>query len=65
MSHYRRHSLEPSIDSISGRFRDYLNFQRHDDDVINKPDFRELDFGSPTSPLKATCLLLLLSDTSR
>ncbi|XP_009116538.1 TPR repeat-containing thioredoxin TTL4 [Brassica rapa] len=42
MSHYRRHSLEPSIDSISSRFRDSLNFQRDDDDVINKPDFREL-----------------------
>lgn len=53
MSHYRRHSLEPSIDSIAGRFRDSLNFQRRDDDdVINKPDFRELDFGSPKSPLK-------------
>ncbi|KAJ4896143.1 TPR repeat-containing thioredoxin TTL4 [Raphanus sativus] len=46
MSHFRRHSLEPSIDSISGRFRDSLNFQRDHDDVINKPDFRELDFGS-------------------
>ncbi|KAH0912357.1 hypothetical protein HID58_035678 [Brassica napus] len=44
MSHYRRHSLEPSIDSISSRFRDSLNFQRDDDDVINKPDFRELDY---------------------
>lgn len=44
MSHYRRHSLEPSIDSITNRFRDSLNFQRDDDDVINKPDFRELDY---------------------
>ncbi|CAH2063654.1 unnamed protein product [Thlaspi arvense] len=51
MSHYRRHSLEPSIDSITSKFRDSLNFQR-DDDVINKPDFRELDFGSPISPLR-------------
>ncbi|CAG7865909.1 unnamed protein product [Brassica rapa] len=44
MSHYRRHSLEPSIDSITNRFRDSLNFQRDDDDVINKPDFRELNY---------------------
>lgn len=51
MSHYRRHSLEPSIDSNTGKFRDSLNFTR-DDDVINKPDFRELDFGSPVSPLR-------------
>ncbi|XP_023639155.1 TPR repeat-containing thioredoxin TTL4 isoform X2 [Capsella rubella] len=50
-SHYRRHSLEPSIDSISRTFRDSLSFQR-DDDVIDKPDFRELDFGSPVSPLR-------------
>ncbi|CAL9245898.1 unnamed protein product [Arabidopsis halleri] len=48
MSHYRRHSLEPSITT---KFRDSLNFQR-DDDVIDKPDFRELDFGSPISPLR-------------
>ncbi|ESQ44220.1 hypothetical protein EUTSA_v10005818mg [Eutrema salsugineum] len=51
MSHYRRHSLEPSIDSITGKFRDSLSFQRNDD-VINKPDFRELDLGSPISPLR-------------
>ncbi|CAA7054205.1 unnamed protein product [Microthlaspi erraticum] len=51
MSHCRRHSLEPSIDSITGKFRDSLNFHR-DDDVINKPDFRELDLGSPISPLR-------------
>lgn len=48
MSHCRRHSLEPSI---TAKFRDSLNFHR-DDDVINKPDFRELDLGSPISPLR-------------
>ncbi|AEC10141.1 unnamed protein product [Arabidopsis thaliana] len=47
MSHSRRLSLEPAIDSITGRFRD---LQRNDDDV-NKPDFRELDLGSPVSTL--------------
>lgn len=46
MSHSRRLSLEPAIDSITGRFRD---LQRDDD--INKPDFRELDLGSPVSTL--------------
>ena len=49
MSHSRRLSLEPAI---TGRFRDSLSLQRHDnDDVINKPDFRELDLGSPVSTL--------------
>ncbi|XP_010504817.1 PREDICTED: TPR repeat-containing thioredoxin TTL4-like [Camelina sativa] len=43
-SHYRRHSLEPSI---TGKFRDSLSFQRDDDVTVDKPDFRELDFGSP------------------
>lgn len=46
MSHSRRLSLEPAIDSITGRFRD---LQRNDD--VNKPDFRELDLGSPVSTL--------------
>ncbi|KAH0933047.1 hypothetical protein HID58_010164 [Brassica napus] len=50
MSHSRRLSLEPAIDSTSRRFRDSLTLQRHDDDV-NKPDFRELDLGSPVSTL--------------
>ncbi|KAH0882125.1 hypothetical protein HID58_058221 [Brassica napus] len=41
--------IEPAI---TGRFRDSLSLQRHDnDDVINKPDFRELDLGSPVSTL--------------
>ncbi|XP_010517786.1 PREDICTED: inactive TPR repeat-containing thioredoxin TTL3-like [Camelina sativa] len=50
MSHSRRLSLEPAIDSITGRFRD---LKRHDDDDedVNKPDFRELDLGSPVSTL--------------
>ncbi|ESQ52972.1 hypothetical protein EUTSA_v10016343mg [Eutrema salsugineum] len=50
MSHSRRLSLEPAIDSITGRFRDSLSLQR-DHDVVNKPDFRELDLGSPVSTL--------------
>lgn len=50
MSHSRRLSLEPAIDSsITGRFRDSLSLRRDDD--VNKPDFRELDLGSPVSPL--------------
>ncbi|KAJ0258380.1 Inactive TPR repeat-containing thioredoxin TTL3 [Hirschfeldia incana] len=50
MSHSRRLSLEPAI---TGRFRDSLSLHKdHDnDDVINKPDFRELDLGSPVSTL--------------
>ncbi|KAJ0262513.1 Inactive TPR repeat-containing thioredoxin TTL3 [Hirschfeldia incana] len=52
MSHSRRLSLEPAIDSstTSRRFRDSLTLRR-DDDVVNKPDFRELDLGSPVSTL--------------
>ncbi|KAG2332277.1 hypothetical protein Bca4012_018170 [Brassica carinata] len=46
MSHSRRLSLEPAI---TGRFRDSVSLQRHDD--VNKPDFRELDLGSPVSTL--------------
>uniref|UniRef100_A0A1J3K4Q6 Inactive TPR repeat-containing thioredoxin TTL3 n=1 Tax=Noccaea caerulescens TaxID=107243 RepID=A0A1J3K4Q6_NOCCA len=49
MSHSRRLSLEPAIDSITPRFRDSLSLQRDDD--VNKPDFRELDLGSPVSTL--------------
>ncbi|KAF3547895.1 hypothetical protein DY000_02002343 [Brassica cretica] len=49
MSHSRRLSLEPAIDSTSRRFRDSLTLQRDDD--VNKPDFRELDLGSPVSTL--------------
>lgn len=48
MSHYRRHSLEPSI---TGKYRDSLTFRR-DDDVIDKPDFREL--GSPLRPRRSS-----------
>ncbi|KFK35092.1 hypothetical protein AALP_AA5G234100 [Arabis alpina] len=46
MSHYRRHSLEPSIDSITGKYRDSLTFRR-DDDVIDKPD-------SPVRPRRSS-----------
>ncbi|CAH8387566.1 unnamed protein product [Eruca vesicaria subsp. sativa] len=49
MSHSRRLSLEPAIDSTSRRFRDSLSLQTNDD--VNKPDFRELDLGSPVSTL--------------
>ncbi|KAG2245172.1 hypothetical protein Bca52824_092975 [Brassica carinata] len=47
MSHSRRLSLEPAI---TGRFRDSLSLQT-DDVINNKPDFRELDLGSPVSTL--------------
>ncbi|KAJ4869872.1 Inactive TPR repeat-containing thioredoxin TTL3 [Raphanus sativus] len=49
MSHSRRLSLEPAIDSTARSFRDSLTLQRGDD--FNKPDFRELDLGSPVSTL--------------
>ncbi|KFK37110.1 hypothetical protein AALP_AA4G214100 [Arabis alpina] len=54
MSHSRRLSLEPAIDTITtNRVRDSLSLQKKDnDDVINKPDFRQLDLvNSPVSPL--------------
>lgn len=46
MSHSGKPISEPGVDSLSDRLRDSLSCQ------ANKPDFRELDLGSPVSPLR-------------
>lgn len=46
MSHSGKPILEPGIDALNDRFRDSLSCE------ANKPDFRELDLGSPVSPLR-------------
>ncbi|PSS05862.1 TPR repeat-containing thioredoxin like [Actinidia chinensis var. chinensis] len=48
MSHSRKPSSELGLDSLSNRFRNTLIC----DNNTNKPDFRELDLGSPVSPLR-------------
>ncbi|OMO98868.1 Tetratricopeptide-like helical [Corchorus capsularis] len=53
-SHFKR----PSLDSLTSRYRDSLSLTATHHDVnekeMNKPDFRELDLGSPVSPLLTT-----------
>ncbi|TXG55046.1 hypothetical protein EZV62_020302 [Acer yangbiense] len=46
MSHSKKSIQEVSFDSLTRRFPDSLSF-----DDSNKPDFKELDLGSPVSPL--------------
>ncbi|KAL5864724.1 hypothetical protein ACOSQ3_002238 [Xanthoceras sorbifolium] len=46
MSHSKKSIQEVSFDSLTHRFPDSLSF-----DDNNKPDFKELDLGSPVSPL--------------
>ncbi|KAB1216494.1 TPR repeat-containing thioredoxin TTL1 [Morella rubra] len=44
MSHSGKPTSEQRLDALSDRFRDSLSCE------ANKPDFRELDLGSPVSP---------------
>lgn len=46
MSQTGKSMQEPGFDSLTTRFRDSLSCEE------NKPDFKELDLGSPVSPLK-------------
>ncbi|VVA16575.1 PREDICTED: TPR [Prunus dulcis] len=46
MSHSGKPISELGLDSLNDRFRDSLSCE------ANKPDFRELDLGSPVSPLR-------------
>ncbi|KAI9177539.1 hypothetical protein LWI28_016451 [Acer negundo] len=46
MSHSKKSIQEVSFDPLTRRFPDSLSF-----DDSNKPDFKELDLGSPVSPL--------------
>ncbi|XP_050367775.1 TPR repeat-containing thioredoxin TTL1 [Argentina anserina] len=48
MSHSGKPISEPGVDSLSDRLRDSLSCC----EANNKPDFRELDLGSPVSPLR-------------
>lgn len=48
MSHSRKCIQEVNLDSLTHRFHDSLTF-----DNSNKPDFKELNLGSPVSPLTA------------
>ncbi|KAL3849277.1 hypothetical protein ACJIZ3_011159 [Penstemon smallii] len=49
---------EMGIEALSDRLRNTLKYNNKEDDdggganVVNKPDFRELDLGSPISPLR-------------
>ncbi|KAJ4729670.1 TPR repeat-containing thioredoxin TTL1-like [Melia azedarach] len=47
MSHSKKSIQDISFDSLTNRFHDSLSFQ----DNTNKPDFKELNLGSPVSPL--------------
>lgn len=46
MSHSGKPSSEVALDAVADRFREALNCDS------NKPDFKELDLGSPVSPLR-------------
>ncbi|KAA8526769.1 hypothetical protein F0562_009002 [Nyssa sinensis] len=50
MSHSGKPISELGIDTLNDRFRNSLG--RDDSIDTNKPDFRELDLGSPVSPLR-------------
>lgn len=57
------HSGRPTLDSLTTRFRDSLGFTNtHSKD--NKPDFRELDLGSPVSTLNNTTTTATSSSSS-
>ncbi|KAK6134675.1 hypothetical protein DH2020_031600 [Rehmannia glutinosa] len=44
---------ELGLSSLSDRLRNALTYEEEDNGVnVNKPDFRELDLGSPVSPLR-------------
>ncbi|XP_031284400.1 inactive TPR repeat-containing thioredoxin TTL3-like [Pistacia vera] len=47
MSHSKKSLQDINFDSLTNRFADSLTFN----DDNNKPDFKELDLGSPVSPL--------------
>ncbi|XP_057465610.1 TPR repeat-containing thioredoxin TTL1-like isoform X1 [Actinidia eriantha] len=49
MSHSGKPISEPGLDTLTDRLRDSLTC---DNNSTNKPDFRELDLGSPVSPLR-------------
>ncbi|PON96416.1 N-terminal acetyltransferase A, auxiliary subunit [Trema orientale] len=53
MSHAGKSTQEMGFDSLTNRFRDALSCRSNGTESdINKPDFKELDLGSPVSPLR-------------
>uniref|UniRef100_A0A5B7ATJ8 Thioredoxin domain-containing protein n=1 Tax=Davidia involucrata TaxID=16924 RepID=A0A5B7ATJ8_DAVIN len=50
MSHSGKPISEPGFDTLSDRFRNSLSCDNRIN--MNKPDFKELDLGSPVSPLR-------------
>lgn len=53
MSHSRKPSHDAAFDSLTSRFRDSVSCYEDS----NKPDFKELDLGSPVSPLTSRGLI--------
>lgn len=52
MSNYGKTPIsELGLDTLTDRIRKSLNYEE-DEDNTNKPDFRELDLGSPITPLR-------------
>ncbi|KAL2466780.1 TPR repeat-containing thioredoxin TTL1 [Abeliophyllum distichum] len=53
MSHQGKPTSELGLATLSDRLRNTLSYDEEDNGVSgNKPDFRELDLGSPVSPLR-------------
>ncbi|CAA2973018.1 TPR repeat-containing thioredoxin TTL1 [Olea europaea subsp. europaea] len=53
MSHRGKPMSELGLQTLSDRLRNTLSIGEEDNGVnVNKPDFRELDLGSPVSPLR-------------
>ncbi|KAG8364867.1 hypothetical protein BUALT_Bualt18G0043100 [Buddleja alternifolia] len=52
-SHSGKTASEMGLETLSDRLRSTLTYNEQDNGVnVNKPDFRELDLGSPVSPLR-------------
>ncbi|XP_062105876.1 inactive TPR repeat-containing thioredoxin TTL3-like [Humulus lupulus] len=52
MSHAGKSIQKMGFDSLTNRFRDALSCRGNGSENDNKPDFKELDLGSPVSPLR-------------
>ncbi|CAK9134130.1 unnamed protein product [Ilex paraguariensis] len=63
MSHSGKPIAELGLDTLTDRFRSSLSYE-DDKDNVNKPDFRELDLGSPVSPLRTRASGLTITTTT-
>lgn len=52
MSHSGKINSEGGLSTLADRFKKSLKYDHKRNDNDNKPDFRELDLGSPVSPLR-------------